>query len=152
MKKGDKILIVCIMIVAVVLCVPLFFSKNENVYASVYVKEKQVLRIDLSKDKTYVVNGKLGKVHIEVKQKKVRGKMENVYKQYADDCLKNVSKIDTSRIVVADSGGISGDVLSYILGLIEGKARFDEIIRADAGCTISSHCGPKTLAIFYIKK
>ena len=41
-------------------------------YASVYVKEKQVLRIDLSKDKTYVVNGKLGKVHIEVKQKKVR--------------------------------------------------------------------------------
>ena len=62
MKKADKILIVCIMIVAVVLCVPLFFSKNE----------KQVLRIDLSKDKTYVVNGKLGKVHIEVKQKKVR--------------------------------------------------------------------------------
>ena len=61
MKKADKILIVCIMIVAVVLCVPLFFSKNENVYASVYVKEKQVLRIDLSKDKTYVVNGKLGK-------------------------------------------------------------------------------------------
>ena len=51
MKKADKILIVCIMIVAVVLCVPLFFSKNENVYASVYVKEKQVLRIDLSKDK-----------------------------------------------------------------------------------------------------
>ena len=84
--------------------------------------------------------------------KKYRGKMENVYKQYAEDCLKNVSKIDTSRIVVADSGGISGDVLSYILGLIEGKARFDEIIRADAGCTISSHCGPKTLAIFYIKK
>lgn len=39
------------MIVAVVLCVPLFFSKNENVYASVYVSEKQVLRIDLSKDK-----------------------------------------------------------------------------------------------------
>ena len=70
MKKADKILIVCIMIVAVVLCVPLFFS--ENAYASVYVKEIQVLRIDLSKDKTYVVNGKLGKVHIEVKQKKVR--------------------------------------------------------------------------------
>ena len=30
------------------------------------------MRIDLSKDRTYVVNGKLGKVHIEVKQKKVR--------------------------------------------------------------------------------
>lgn len=84
--------------------------------------------------------------------KKYRGKMDNVYKQYAEDCLKNVSKIDASRIVVADSGGISGEVLSYTLGLIEGKARFDEIIRAEAGCTISSHCGPKTLAIFYIRK
>lgn len=84
--------------------------------------------------------------------KKYRGKMENVYKQYAEDCLKNVGKIDTSHIAVADSGGISGEVLSYTLGLIEGKAKFDEIIRADAGCTISSHCGPKTLAIFYIKK
>ena len=84
--------------------------------------------------------------------KKYRGKMDNIYKQYADDCLKNVGKIDTSRIVVADSGGVSGEIISYTMGLIAGKAKFDEIIRADAGCTISSHCGPKTLAIFYIKK
>ena len=34
--------------------------------------DRDSLVIDLSKDKTYVVNGKLGKVHIEVKQKKVR--------------------------------------------------------------------------------
>ncbi len=77
MKKADKILIVCIMLLSVVLCVPLFFTKNVNTYASVYVKEKQVLRIDLTKDKTYVVDGKLGKVYIEVKQKKVRVKQEN---------------------------------------------------------------------------
>lgn len=84
--------------------------------------------------------------------KKYRGKLENVYKQYAEDCLKNINKIDTSRIVVADSGGVSRDVISYTMGLIAGKAKFDEIITADAGCTISSHCGPKTLAIFYIRK
>ena len=77
MKKADKILIVCIMLLSVVLCIPLFFTKNANTYASVYVKEKQVLRIDLSKDKTYVVDGKLGKVYIEVTQKKVRVKQEN---------------------------------------------------------------------------
>ena len=64
MKKADKILIVCIMLLSVVLCVPLFFTKNVNTYASVYVKEKQVLRIDLTKDKTYVVDGKLGKVYM----------------------------------------------------------------------------------------
>ena len=79
MKKADEILIVCIMIVAVVLCVPLFFSKNENVYASVYVKEKQVLRIDLSKDKTYVVNGKCvlhkKRVHIIIVRNKAMFRM-----------------------------------------------------------------------------
>ena len=60
----------------------LFFTKHVNSYASVYVKEKQVLRIDLSKNKSYVVNGKLGKVHIEVKQKKVRVTQEKSLHHY----------------------------------------------------------------------
>lgn len=84
--------------------------------------------------------------------KKYRGKMDVVYKQYINDCLKNVNKIDTSRIVIANSGGIHPEILSFAKGAIEGKGNFSEIICADAGCTISSHCGPKTLAIFYIKK
>ena len=84
--------------------------------------------------------------------KKYRGKMDAVYKQYINDCLKDVNKIDTSRIVIANSGGISPDIISFAKGVIEGKANFDEIILANAKCTISSHCGPKTLAIFYIRK
>lgn len=84
--------------------------------------------------------------------KKYRGKMDVVYKQYINDCLKDVNKIDTSRIVIANSGGISPEIISFAKGVIEGKAKFDEIILADAKCTISSHCGPKTLAVFYIKK
>lgn len=84
--------------------------------------------------------------------KKYRGKMDVVYKQYINDCLKDINKIDTSRIVIANSGGISPEIISFAKGVIEGKAKFDEIILADAKCTISSHCGPKTLAVFYIKK
>lgn len=84
--------------------------------------------------------------------KKYRGKMDVVYKQYINDCLKNVNKIDTSRIVIANSGGISPEIISFAKGVVEGKANFDEVILADAKCTISSHCGPKTLAIFYIRK
>lgn len=76
MKKADKILIVCIMFISIFLCFPLFLSKNKSTYANVYVKEKNVLRIDLSKDKSYVVDGKLGKVHIEVKNRKVRVSQE----------------------------------------------------------------------------
>lgn len=84
--------------------------------------------------------------------KKYRGKMDVVYKQYINDCLKDINKIDTSRIVIANSGGIGPEIISFAKGVIEGKAKFDEIIFADAKCTISSHCGPKTLAVFYIKK
>lgn len=84
--------------------------------------------------------------------KKYRGKMDMVYKQYVNDQLADANKIDPQRIIVANSGGVSPEVLAFIKGLIEGKDRFEQIIFADAGCTISSHCGPKTLAIFYIRK
>lgn len=84
--------------------------------------------------------------------KKYRGKINLVYQQYISDCLKDVNKIDTSRIVIASSGGLEAETIAFAKGLIEGKGRFEQIILADAGCTISSHCGPKTLAIFYIKK
>lgn len=84
--------------------------------------------------------------------KKYRGRIDSVYKQYINDSLKDIDNIDKSRIVVANSGSINPEIIQYALGVINGKADFDEVITADAGCTISSHCGPKTLAIFYIKK
>lgn len=83
--------------------------------------------------------------------KKYRGKMDNVYKQYINDCLAEMSKIDNSRIVIANSGGVSPEVIAFAKGIAAGKG-FKEIIFADAGCTISSHCGPKTFAIFYLRK
>ena len=84
--------------------------------------------------------------------KKYRGKTEAVYRQYANDRLAEVNRIDQSRIVIANSGNVSADAIAFAKGLIAGKANFGEIILAEAGCTISSHCGPGTFAIFYIKK
>lgn len=80
--------------------------------------------------------------------KKYRGKIDIVYKQYISDCLQN-NKMDKTRVVIANSGGVSPDIIAYAKGIAEGKG-FKQIITADAGCTISSHCGPKTLAIFYM--
>ena len=84
--------------------------------------------------------------------KKYRGKMDSVYKQYVSDCLADTGKIDPARVVIANSGGIDPSVMAFVRGLVEGNDKFESIIQAEAGCTISSHCGPKTLAIFYIKK
>lgn len=81
--------------------------------------------------------------------KKYRGKIDIVYKQYINDCLENSARADKARMVIANSGGVSGDIIAYAKGLAEGKG-FKQIIMADAGCTISSHCGPKTLAVFYM--
>ena len=83
--------------------------------------------------------------------KKYRGKMDIVYKQYAKDCLNDLAGVDKSRIVIANSGGIDSKMLERIYDMVEKKNVFREIVFAEAGCTISSHCGPKTLAIFYIK-
>lgn len=95
------------------------------------------------------VDPKTGKLDVA---KKYRGKIDMVYKQYINDCLKDTKKIDTSRIVIANSGNVPPEILSFAKGVIEGTKDFNEIITAQAGCTISSHCGPKTLAIFYIRK
>lgn len=84
--------------------------------------------------------------------KKYRGKIDLVYRQYISDSLKDVNKFDPARVVIANSGDINPEIISFAKGVIEGKNKFTEVITADAGCTISSHCGPKTLAIFYIKK
>ena len=84
--------------------------------------------------------------------KKYRGRIDNVYKQYINDCLRDIDAIDPKRVVIANSGGIDSDTLAFVKGLVSGKNYFERIITADAGCTISSHCGPKTLALFYIKK
>jgi len=84
--------------------------------------------------------------------KKYRGKMEAVYEQYISDALSQVDKMDQSRIVIATSGGVDARTIAFAKGMMEGRGHFGEVIVADAGCTISSHCGPKTLAIFYIRK
>ena len=84
--------------------------------------------------------------------KKYRGKINMVYKQYVNDCLADSENIDKSRVVIANSGGIDEETLKDIRKQVKSLAKFDETIFADAGCTISSHCGPGTLAIFYIKK
>lgn len=83
--------------------------------------------------------------------KKYRGKIDSVYRQYVTDRLLDLKRMDTGRIVLADSGGVAPDTLAFLRGVISGKTGCKELILADAGCTISSHCGPGTLAVFYLQ-
>ena len=95
------------------------------------------------------VDNQTGKLEVA---KKYRGKTVIVYKQYITDRMNEIKRIEPDRVVIAESGGVSPKILAFAKGVIEGKDKFNQVIVTDAGCTISSHCGPKTLAIFYIKK
>lgn len=95
------------------------------------------------------VDNQTGKLEVS---KKYRGKIEIVYKQYIADRMNEIKRIQPDRVVIAESGGVSSQIIAFAKGVIEGKDKFNQVIVADAGCTISSHCGPKTFAIFYIKK
>ena len=77
MTKGDRILNVCIMLVAIGLIVPIFFMAPDSTVAVVQVRNEEQLRISLLKDGKYAVDGTLGKVHIEVKDGAVRVEQEN---------------------------------------------------------------------------
>lgn len=93
------------------------------------------------------VSPETGKLDVS---KKYRGKIDAVYRQYLNDCMNAAEKADKTRIAIANSGGVSSDIIAYAKGVAEGRG-FKEVIIADAGCTISSHCGPKTFAVFFME-
>ncbi|NLP37878.1 MAG: DegV family protein [Firmicutes bacterium] len=83
--------------------------------------------------------------------KKYRGSFENCLKKYVKDRLQANGDIDYSRIFVTHTVS-SPETVAMVKELIQEYAGFEEIIETNAGCTISSHCGPNTLGILYKRK
>lgn len=75
MNKHDIYLILFVLVVSSLLLV--FINKNSSNYAYVYYDNNEVLKIDLSKDDNYKVEGFNGEVLIEVKENKLRVSKEN---------------------------------------------------------------------------
>lgn len=80
--------------------------------------------------------------------KKYRGNIEKSLKSYVSDKLKDSNDICPKRIFITHSG-CNDEIINMVKGTIEEKGYFHEIIVTKAGCTISCHCGPNTLGIFY---
>ncbi|HLR64052.1 MAG TPA: DegV family protein, partial [Pseudogracilibacillus sp.] len=55
----------------------------------------------------------------------------------------------TERIFITHSG-TTDDVIELVKEEIQAYASFNHIYVTRAGCTISSHCGPKTLGILFM--
>ena len=81
MNKADKVCIMIIVACACFLYVPILWAAHVNagklMEVVVSYKDQEILRKDLAIDDVYVVNGTLGDVQVEVKDKKVRVEKEN---------------------------------------------------------------------------
>ena len=84
--------------------------------------------------------------------KKYRGRMDKCLEQYVRDRLAGRDDIDTGRIFITDSGGFTEAQRMAVEKVVRECQPFREVLHTQAGCTVSSHCGPGTLGILYFHK
>jgi len=81
---------------------------------------------------------------------KIRGKREKSLSATLDLVFEDKDIIDTDRLVVIHTE--AEKELLYLKKEIQKKLNIKEIISLEAGCVISSHCGPGTIGIMYLVK
>ena len=91
-----------------------------------------------------VVDGKM------ILGQKLRGPRQHALNHMLQEVLDNQAIIDPQRIIVTHSQGYA-DAL-YLKEQLEQTFQDCQVILTDAGCVISSHCGPKTVGIIYLEK
>lgn len=92
-----------------------------------------------------VVDGKMGS------NKKYRGNIDRVILNYVEDKLSGRDDIDFKRIFVTHTKCNSETVKNVIVRVKELCPQFEEVLETTAGCTVTSHCGPNTLGVLFIR-
>ena len=83
--------------------------------------------------------------------KKYRGKMDQCLIQYVRNKLKGRSDLDLRRVFITHSGSPESDIQA-VKKEVQRCADFKEIYVTRANCTISTHCGPRTLGVLFLTK
>ena len=83
--------------------------------------------------------------------KKYRGSMKAVYKQYAKERLAD-KDIRPEHIFITDSGEVEQAILDELAAIVREAVPGAVIHFTKAGCTITSHCGPKTLGVLFLNR
>ena len=84
--------------------------------------------------------------------KKYRGSIDKVIISYVTERLQNREDIDMHRIFITHTR-CSTEVVNRVREKIkELQPGFEEILETTAGCTVTSHCGPGTLGVLFIRK
>lgn len=83
--------------------------------------------------------------------KKYRGAMGKVYRQYITERLAGKTVVE-DHAFITHSGEVSEDTLRELTELVRELAPFKEVLITQAGCTVSSHCGPGTLGVLFLRQ
>ncbi len=83
--------------------------------------------------------------------KKYRGKFESCVEKYVTERLRGREDIVPDRVFITHTI-CDKAVVDMVRKTVKKYFKFAEIIETDAGCTVSSHCGPNTLGILFIRK
>ncbi len=83
--------------------------------------------------------------------KKYRGNFTACVTQYVNDRLSDPDALQKDLIFITHTRAEQGAVDAARAAICD-HAAFDSIVETVAGCTISSHCGPNTLGVLFIRK
>lgn len=83
--------------------------------------------------------------------KKYRGSFQKCLLDYVKDRLEGRDDLILDRIFITHPA-VPQETVEAVRAAIPQYADFREIIETRAGCTVSSHCGPATLGILFIRK
>lgn len=106
---------------------------------------------------TQLVIGSLLRIHPVIKvvdgsmivAEKLRGKMDKVVNSLLERALAHRDRMDTTRVFVTHSMAEENALL--LKEQLEQELDNPQVIVTDAGCVISSHCGPGTVGILFAK-
>lgn len=83
--------------------------------------------------------------------KKYRGSVSKSLHDYVYEKLSGRDDLVLDRIFVTHSP-MDKEIVDEMIALVKELQPFREVIETEAGCTISSHCGPRCLGVLFFTK
>ena len=83
--------------------------------------------------------------------KKYRGNYAKCLTSYVKDRLAERDDLETKTLFVAHTP-VSDECMEAVAETIKKYDTFENVYWAEAGCTVSCHCGPGTLGLLFVRK
>ena len=83
--------------------------------------------------------------------KKYRGKIGTVMLEYVTERLSGREDLDYTRIFLTHTKCNDEDIKAVYDKIVELKPEFKEILETTAGASVTTHCGPGTMGILFVR-